>query len=222
MAEKLAQVRLSRGFDHSPARALWLYEFKHKVELTANQRGNFKRGWRRGRLMYWIKRIYALSNRMKGGSIDELVRVLERYSQETVQKQYVGMAGTEETIAKYMQQAETFDGLDALNDLLLQRLDYHVWHEPNRRIYQWVLYKGKTVINDYDTPVKLKDVAPLFYDDLAKAVRLGEGNEHFRLRFNDGLWGCKAGARDEDHKMIEVTHAKPEIAILIAMLMRTE
>lgn len=222
MGEQLAQVRLSRGFDQTPDRAVFLYEIRHKTKLSVNDARAFKRGWRRGRLMYWLKRVFSISTRMNAKAINDLVRVLERYSQEKITREYVGMAGTEEKIADYLRQAETFEGLEALNTLLLQRLDYHVYHEPWRKVYQWVLYRGEKALNDYDHPVKLEDAAPLFYDDLKAAILLGEGNEHFRLRYHDGQWGCKAGARDENHRMIEVNHSKPEIAILIALLMRTE
>ncbi len=222
LGEGIVQVRLSKGFDQTPEHGLHLYERRHKNKLTSRDAFNFKKGWRRGRLIYWLKRVYSISRRMNATAINGLVTILESYSTEVVTRETVGMTGIDAKIADYTQRAETFDGLHEMNNLLLARLNYHVYHEPWRKVYQWVLYRGDKVLADFDRPATLNQVAPLFYDDTKQALALGEGNEQFRLRYKDGQWGVKAGARDENHKLVEVVHAKVEVAILIAMLLRTE
>lgn len=119
---EIAQVRLSKGFDYKPERAAVIYQYRYKTRFNYYQRTQFIYGYRRGRLLYWLKRAVSFSKNMRYAEMEELIRILENACHSKIRNEPVRLTGAALKMDEYMQMSETIDGLKQLNDSLIQRL----------------------------------------------------------------------------------------------------
>lgn len=163
---EIAQVRLSKGFNYKPERAVVIYQYRYKTRLSNHQRMQFIYGYRRGRLLYWLKRAVSFSKNMRYAEMEDLIRILENVCNARMKNESVRLTGAALKVDEYMQMSETIDGLKRLNDIIVQRL-----HAPAGVLFYEDL-SAAVALGKGNRRFRIRNV------DGRWGVRMGVHNEH--------------------------------------------